>query len=157
MSNNGESGAATAERLAGKDLNNSGNVVNLVVCGNSRFYDYSWLEDQLETWVKYNEYPDMILLGGASGVDYLAERWADNNRIPLAIFNEAWSSPRPDSEQDSGRPEADASLADTMLDKATHVLAFPGPDSVWTRKMIDMAKAKGLPIIEVELPMTKGQ
>ena len=29
---------------------------------------------------------DLIIIGGASGVDYLVERWATNQAIPMAIF-----------------------------------------------------------------------
>ena len=80
------SGREVVRSLAGKDLNESGAVVNLVVTGNSRFYDYSFIENELETWTKYNEYPDLVIVGGASGVDYLAERWAENLNIPIAVF-----------------------------------------------------------------------
>ena len=39
----------------------------------SKFYDYSWLENELDEWVEQHSYPDMIILGGASGVDFLAD------------------------------------------------------------------------------------
>ena len=104
-----KSGAEVVAELGGKDLNKDGKIINLVICGNSKFYDYSWLEDQLDDWVNQHAYPDMIIIGGASGVDYLAERWADNQNIPLAVYTEAWQSPRPNTELDSGRPEAIAS------------------------------------------------
>ena len=120
-------GSEIVAKLGGKDLNQDGQIINLVICGNSKFYDYSWLENQLDDWVEEHAYPDMIIIGGASGVDYLAERWADNQNIPLAVYTEAWQSPRPDTEQDSGRPEAVATLAREMLENATHMLAFPGP------------------------------
>ena len=94
----------------------------------------------------------MIIIGGASGVDYLAERWADNQNIPLAVYSEAWQSPRPNSELDSGRPEAAATLAKEMLEHATHMLAFPGPDSVWTKRMIDIADGLQIPVTRVDLP-----
>ena len=113
-----KTGAEVLDELAGKDLNKSGLVVNLVICGNSTFYDYSWLEEQLENWVLYNEYPDLVILGGASGVDFIAERWADNNNIPIAVFSEAWATPRPNRSNDTGRPEAEASLAKKMLKRA---------------------------------------
>ena len=86
-------GAEVVAELGGKDLNRDGQVINLVICGNSKFYDYSWLENQLDSWVELYAYPDMIIIGGASGVDYLAERWADNQNIPLAVYTEAWQSP----------------------------------------------------------------
>jgi hypothetical protein len=39
-----------------------------------------------------------------------------------------------------------------MLDRATHMLAFPGPDSVWTRRMEDAAARRGIPVISRPLP-----
>ena len=62
-------GAAVVADLGGKDLNKDGIIINLVICGNSKFYDYSWLEHQLDNWVEQHAYPDMIIIGGASGVD----------------------------------------------------------------------------------------
>ena len=147
-----KSGAQIVAELGGKDLNRDGKIINLVICGNSKFYDFSWLENQLDNWVELYTYPDMIIIGGASGVDYLAERWADNQNIPLAVYSEAWQSPRPNSELDSGRPEAVATLAKEMLEHATHMLAFPGPDSVWTKRMIDIADDLQIPVTRVDLP-----
>ena len=40
------------------------------------------------------EVPDLVITGGASGVDYLAERWAENNNVPHVVFNEEWGIPR---------------------------------------------------------------
>tara|TARA_B100002051_G_scaffold135849_1_gene129040 strand:+ start:2116 stop:2586 length:471 start_codon:yes stop_codon:yes gene_type:complete len=147
-----KSGAQVVAELGGRDLNRDGKIINLVICGNSKFYDYSWLENQLDNWVELYTYPDMIIIGGASGVDYLAERWADNQNIPLAVYSEAWQSPRPNSELDSGRPQAVATLAKEMLEHATHMLAFPGPDSVWTKRMIDIAEDLQIPVTRVDLP-----
>ena len=77
MADNDKTGAELVAELAGKDLNRDGRIINLVICGNSKFYDYSWLEDELDKWVDEYSYPDMIIIGGASGVDYLAERWSE--------------------------------------------------------------------------------
>ena len=136
-------GSEVLEALAGKDLNKDGKIINLIVCGNSKFYDFSFFEDEMNMWCKYNGYPDVVILGGASGVDYLAERWADNNNIPVAVFTEAWDAPRPNRAEDSGRSEAVADLGDRMMKHATHVLAFPGPQSVWTKHMEAMANEAG--------------
>ena len=51
MVDENKTGAQIVAELAGKDLNKDGRVVNLVICGNSKFYDYSWLENQLDLWV----------------------------------------------------------------------------------------------------------
>jgi len=151
MADDGNTGAATVERLAGRDLNRDGKVINLVICGNSRFYNYEWIEDQLEQWTQRYDYPDLIIIGGASGVDYLVERWANNQAIPMAIFNEAWNEPRRGL-QDSGRPEAAPTLGDKMLEHATHLAAFPGPKSKWTTIMINRAREMGIPAVEIPTP-----
>jgi hypothetical protein len=31
-----------------------------------------------------------------------------------------------------------------MLERATHVIAFPGPNSKWTHVMVDLANSKGI-------------
>ena len=53
----GKSGAEIVAELGGRDLNRDGKIINLVICGNSKFYDYSWLEDQLDEWVEQHAYP----------------------------------------------------------------------------------------------------
>ena len=139
-------GRARAERIVGRDLNNDGVVTNLIICGDSRFYDYGWLESELETWIEYHCWPDVILCGGASGIDALAERWASNHNIQFAAFEEAWSAPRPGVE-DPGRSAAAPELVDTLLQYATHVLACPGPKSVWTHRMVERAQSAGIHVM----------
>jgi len=139
-------GRARAERIVGRDLNNDGVVTNLIICGDSRFYDYGWLESELETWIEYHCWPDVILCGGASGIDALAERWASNHNIQFAAFEEAWSAPRPGVE-DPGRSAAAPELVDTLLQYATHVLACPGPKSVWTHRMVERARSAGIHVM----------
>ena len=45
------SGAGVLDEMAGKDLNKSGKIINLVICGNSQYYDFSFIEDKLDEWV----------------------------------------------------------------------------------------------------------
>ena len=154
MSGTAPSGRQRLAELAGRDLNNDGVVINLVVCGHSKFYDAAFVEHELEMWIKYNGYPDVVILGGASGVDFLVERWATNNHVPVAVFTEAWEQPRPEHEEDSGRPEARHDLGTQMLEHATHLLAFPGPKSVWTRRMMEMGREAAIQVVAIELPVT---
>ena len=132
------------DELGRKDLNLDGSVINLAVVGSSRFYDFEVFENAIEDWVEENGYPDLIVVGGASGVDYMAERWADNNSVPIAIFSEEWDDPKRGL-QDKGRAEAANSLTVKILDSATHVLALPSSTSKWTRIIIDMATAQDIP------------
>jgi hypothetical protein len=138
------SGQDVVDSLGRKDLNRDGSVINLAVVGSSRFYDFEVFENAIEDWVEENGYPDLIVVGGASGVDYMAERWADNNSVPIAIFSEEWDDPKRGL-QDKGRAEAANSLTGKILDSATHVLALPSSTSKWTRIVIDMATAQDMP------------
>ena len=125
-------GQDVVDALGRKDLNKDGSVINLAVVGSSRFYDFEVFENAMEKWVGAHGYPDLIVVGGASGVDYMAERWADNNSVPIAVFTEEWDDPKR-SLRDSGRPEAANSLTKKILDAASHVLALPSSTSKWTR------------------------
>jgi hypothetical protein len=138
------SGQDVVDAFGRKDLNLDGSVINLAVVGSSRFYDFEVFENAIEDWVEENGYPDLIVVGGASGVDYMAERWADNNSVPIAIFSEEWDDPKRGL-QDKGRAEAANSLTVKILDSATHVLALPSSTSKWTRIIIDMATAQDIP------------
>ena len=145
------SGQDKVERLGSQDLNRDGEIINLAIVGSSRFYDFMIFEDAVESWIDKNGYPDMIIVGGASGVDYMAERWADNNSVPIAVFTEEWSDPAR-SLVDRGRAEAPNTLTEKILSGASHILAMPSPTSKWTRIVIDRASTRGISttILEVD-------
>ena len=143
-------GQNVVDLLGKKDLNLDGNVINLAIVGSSRFYDFEIFENLIEDWVGIHGYPDLIIVGGASGVDYMAERWADNNSIPIAIFAEEWG----DSSRtlkDRGRPEAGNSLTEKILKSATDILAIPSKTSKWTRIVIEMAEEMKISITVHEI------
>ncbi len=145
------SGQEIVDSIGGKDLNSDGDVINLAIAGSSRFYDFEVFEREIEKWISETGFPDMIVVGGASGVDYMAERWADNNLVPIAIFSEEWDDPRR-SLIDRNRAEAPNSLTEKILKSATHILAMPSPTSKWTRIVIEGAEKIGIPtnVVEVE-------
>ncbi|MEC8938807.1 MAG: SLOG family protein [Candidatus Thermoplasmatota archaeon] len=146
----GASGQDTVERLGSQDLNFDGEIINLAIVGSSRFYDFMIFEEAVGSWIDENGYPDMIIVGGASGVDYMAERWADNNSIPIAVFTEEWGDPTR-SLVDRGRIEAPNTLTEKILNGASHILAMPSPTSKWTRIVIDLAAKRGISISIVEV------
>jgi len=143
-------GQNVVDSLGKKDLNQDGNIINLAVVGSSRFYDFEIFEELIENWVDKNGYPDMIIVGGASGVDYMAERWADNNSIPIAIFSEEWEDPNR-TLRDRGRSEAPNSLTEKILKSATDILAIPSSTSKWTRIVIEMANEQKIPLTIYEI------
>jgi len=146
----GTSGQDTVERLGSQDLNRDGEIINLAIVGSSRFYDFMIFEGTVESWIDENGYPDMIIVGGASGVDYMAERWADNNSVPIAVFAEEWGNPTR-SLVDTGRAEAPNTLTEKILGGASHILAMPSPTSKWTRIVIDRASSMGIPTTVLEV------
>tara|TARA_Y100000766_G_scaffold176159_1_gene151292 strand:- start:1192 stop:1641 length:450 start_codon:yes stop_codon:yes gene_type:complete len=143
-------GQNVVDSLGRKDLNQDGNIINLAVVGSSRFYDFEIFEELIEDWVNKNGYPDMIIVGGASGVDYMAERWADNNSIPIAIFSEEWDDTNR-TLRDRGRSEAPNSLTQKILKSATDILAIPSSTSKWTRIVIEMANEQQIPLTIYEI------
>ena len=146
----GPAGQDTVERLGSRDLNLDGEIINLAIVGSSRFYDFMVFEGAVESWVEENGYPDMIIVGGASGVDYMAERWADNNSVAIAVFTEEWSDPAR-SLVDRGRAEAPNTLTEKILSGASHILAMPSPTSKWTRIVIDRASTMGISTTVLEV------
>ena len=146
----GTYGQDSVERLGSQDLNLDGEIINLAIVGSSRFYDFRVFEGAVESWIDENGYPDMIIVGGASGVDYMAERWADNNSVPIAVFAEEWGDSAR-SLVDRGRTEAPNTLTEKILDGASHILAMPSPTSKWTRIVIDRASSKGIPTVVLEV------
>ncbi len=138
-------GQDVIERLGSRDLNDDGEIINLAIVGSSRYYDYSNFESLIESWIDMNGYPDLIIVGGASGVDYMAERWATNNSIAIAIFSEEWDDPRRGLE-DRGRPEAPNSLTEKIMKSSSHILAMPSATSKWTRVVIREAEERRMPI-----------
>jgi hypothetical protein len=138
-------GQQTIESLGSQDLNKDGTIINLAVVGSSRFYDFDKFEKNIDEWVEKYGYPDLIIVGGASGVDYMAERWADSNIIPISVFSEEWRDTRR-SLIDTGRGEAPNSLTEKILDGATHILAMPSSTSKWTRVIIENAINRKTPL-----------
>ncbi|MDP6906506.1 MAG: SLOG family protein [Candidatus Thalassarchaeaceae archaeon] len=120
-------------------------ATNLAVVGHRNFYDYGAFESHIENWVEKNGKIDLIICGGASGADYLAERWANNNAVSSLIFHEEWATSRPGL-IDSGRNEAAYSLTVKIVQSATHLIAFLDEDSKWTKRTLELALDKGIPV-----------
>lgn len=143
-------GQQTVESFGSQDLNKDGAIINLAIVGSSRFYDFEIFEKIIEEWVDKFGYPDLIIVGGASGVDYMAERWSDANIIPIAVFLEEWSDSTR-SLLDRGRAEAPNTLTEKILNGATHILAIPSETSKWTRVIIEEANKRKIPLEKHEV------
>ena len=82
----GTTGTNELARLGGKDLNNDGKIINLVVVGSSRYYDYSVIEEILDQWIELEGYPDIIIAGGASVSTILQNVGLITTTYPLLSF-----------------------------------------------------------------------
>jgi len=84
---------------------------------------------------------DLIVSGGAKGVDTLAEKWARENNIPCKVYlpNLAWGK------------KGYAMRNQQIVDLATHLLAFPSEQSKGTLITINMAKKSGIPVNVIKI------
>ena len=117
-----------------------GRKQRVLVCGGRKFEDGELLTMTLDLYK-----PSMALLiqGGASGADNLANRWALDNGIVSVTFHAPWP----------GLGKAAGPIRNqTMLDvaKPDLVLAFPG--GTGTRDLCKRAKGMGIDTREVLRP-----
>lgn len=61
----------------------------LAVVGSRTFYDYKLLDETLTRFHQVNPITE-IVSGGARGADSLAERWANENNIPVKVYPAEW-------------------------------------------------------------------
>lgn len=82
-------------------------------------------------------WPDEIVSGGARGADQFGEQWARVNNVPVKLFPAQWDV--------YGKSAGYRRNVD-MADYATHLLAFWDQQSRGTRHMIEIARARDLPV-----------
>jgi hypothetical protein len=61
----------------------------LAVVGSRTFSDYKLLDETLTRFHQVNPITE-IVSGGARGADSLAERWANENNIPVKVYPAEW-------------------------------------------------------------------
>ena len=116
--------------------------MNLAIVG-YRYYDHyeqfcAVVQHQIEVW---GQQPDLIVSGGATGADTLAQDWADENGIEIKVF-----SVEPEDWKEFGR-KAGHLRNQKIVDLATHMIAFPSySKSIGTFDSIRKAKKKGIPL-----------
>lgn len=117
----------------------TGKGQRVLVCGGRDYDQWNTVRSVLED-VKSVGGIALVISGGASGADRLAERWAQHERIPLCVFPANWRF--------DGR-KAGPLRNQAMLDFARPdlVVAFPGGRG--TEDMVTRAMAARLPIREV--------
>ncbi len=100
--------------------------MRILVCGSRGFADYKKLSKELATYQITH-----LISGGAKGADGLAERWANENKIPKTILNAEW-------EKYGKRAGYVRNVA--MLNESPDIIvAFWDGQSRGTKMMIDLA------------------
>lgn len=114
--------------------------MRVLVCGSRSAWDAAGVWAKLDA---LRPAPDMIIAGGASGVDTFAQEWANRRGLPCMVFPAAWDGP--------SKREAGGIRNGWMLHygRPDLVVAFPGGHG--TEDMVKRAKAAGVPVKKVAL------
>ena len=84
---------------------------------------------------------DVLLTGGASGADHIAQAWARERNVPNEIFRAHWGKEGP-----GAGPIRNKRML--VEGRAELVIAFPGGDG--TANMVDIAEKAGVRVIKID-------
>ena len=107
----------------------------LIVAGSRSISDYGTVAHAIER-SKLN--PDLIVSGGAEGVDMCGEQYGKENGLPVHILPAKW---------DEHGKSAGAIRNEKMAKYADALVAVWDGSSSGTRHMIEEANKKGLPVL----------
>jgi hypothetical protein len=114
----------------------------LLVSGYREFENYDFFVLTMAEIMRQRGKPSQVLQGECpTGADRLAKRWCIENNVFCVPFPADWSKGK------RGGPERNS----VMLDKADVVCAFVHKKSKGTKDVIKKAKAKRLPLYEVNI------
>ena len=136
--------------------------MRIIVAGSRTFTDYEVVAGILDRvfgpdWAttKFGDSTEVlteVVVGGARGVDTLADRWAREHDIPLKRFPADWNSYGKAAGMIRNRQMAEYAAQST--DGPGALVAIWDGISLGTRHMIQTAKANGL-LVEVHRPEEK--
>ncbi|VBB18739.1 hypothetical protein YASMINEVIRUS_1271 [Yasminevirus sp. GU-2018] len=112
----------------------------MAVVGYRNYNDYDHIKRELDFFNSKRKI-DLIVSGGCTGVDTLAERWADENNVPKKILLPIKAlGKRSYALRDHG-----------IVDHSTHMIAFPSDQGRGTQITIEMAKKKNIKLRVVNI------
>lgn len=114
--------------------------VKVAIVGSRDYDNYSEFKSYVDAFRKHIQV-DMIISGGAIGVDYMAYRYAVENGITFVCH-----PPKPED----GYPAKFFRRNLRIVNSSETVLAFPKGKSSGTRHTISLAKKLGVPFYVVE-------
>lgn len=112
----------------------------VAIVGSRLFNNYPYFEAKLKTWEAVYGVITEIVSGGATGVDRLAERYADSQKRRKRIHRADWNK--------YGNAAGPMRNTTIVNDGIQALIAFPDAKSVGTRDSITKARAKGIPVFE---------
>jgi len=115
----------------------------LGIVGTRRFDDYDKFKEIVDNYLEFQGIrPELIVSGGAPGIDSLAEQYAQNKDIPIKIYPADWDK--------YGR-RAGPIRNTQIVDACTHLLALPDSKSIGTLDTIKKAELKGIRVMKLYL------
>ena len=117
------------------------NSYKVIVAGGRDFADYAYLKEKLDevfaSLGDLDSHPIEIISGMAKGADTLGIRYAEEHKLTMVLYPANWKK----------YPRMAGILRNmNMLVTATHLVAFWDGKSRGTKHMIEIAKAKGIPV-----------
>lgn len=104
----------------------------LAIVGSRDYNKYEPFKELVDEYIRLNGMPSCIISGGADGIDYLAELYAERHNIPITIFDAEWSK----------YGKAAGPMRNTLIVKeCDKLLAFPSKNSRGTFDTINKANA----------------
>jgi len=115
--------------------------MKLAVSGSRYCWCYEIVEKEINL-LKLKEDIELIITGGATGIDTLAESYARFNKIPVKVYHAQW---------DKYGAKAGIIRNKLMVNECDMLLAFPAKNSVGTVHTINYCKTVGKPVLVKEL------
>lgn len=115
----------------------------IAIVGSRNFNNYEFFKDFINAYLDEN--PNVavhFVSGGAVGTDSMAEKYAQEERIPIEIFYPDWET--------FGR-KAGRMRNQEIVDSADELIAFWDGISPGTKTSIAFAKKKGIPYKVVKI------
>lgn len=104
----------------------------VAIVGYRKFTDWALFKNTMEEFIVRYGIPTMVVSGGATGADAMAEKWAKGHAIPIQILRPDWKK----------YGKAAGILRNTDIVAAcTHVVAFPSQKGKGTQDTIRKAIA----------------
>jgi hypothetical protein len=113
--------------------------VRILVCGGRLYRDYETVSRYLIRYINPGDRDSLVITGGATGADQLADRWCHANGVHIAKVSPLW-----DVYNYAAGPIRNGVM---LMLQPELVIAFPGGKG--TQDMCEKADSAGVPVKRV--------